>query len=83
VRPADASLQVAAGRGRSSSGFSARFTLWRETGEKRIERDVQGVRWVISNLDGIFLFICREEWERRKGKPPKCPPQSPQRQRAD
>jgi hypothetical protein len=57
VRPAVAPLRVAALRERSSGGFSARFTLWRETGEKRIERDVQGVRGVVSNLDGFFLFL--------------------------
>ena len=60
VRPAVASLQVAALRERSSVGFSARFTLWRETGEKRIERDMRGVRGVVSNLDGIF-FIFRDK----------------------
>jgi hypothetical protein len=25
--------------------------------EKRIERDMRGVRGVVSNLDGIFLFL--------------------------
>jgi hypothetical protein len=60
VSPAVASLQVAALRERSSVGFSAWFTLSQQTGEKRIECDVQGVRGVVSNLDGIF-FIFRDK----------------------
>lgn len=65
MSPAVAPLPVGAGRGRSSRGLSARFTLSRETDEKRIERDVRGVRGVLSNLEGIFLFICRVEEEKR------------------
>jgi hypothetical protein len=56
VRPAVAPLPVGAGRGRSSGGFSALFTLSREMDEKRIERDMRGVRGVVSNLDGIFFY---------------------------
>jgi hypothetical protein len=44
LRPVVAPLPVGAGRERSSSGFYAWFTLSRETDEKRIERDMRGVR---------------------------------------
>lgn len=47
-------LAVAALRERSGVGFSAFFTLVREKGEKRIERNMRGVRGVISNLDDFF-----------------------------
>ena len=44
VAPCCRALAGRCGRGRSSGGFSAWFTLWRERGEKRIERDMRGVR---------------------------------------
>ena len=57
VRPAVAPLPVGAGRGRSSGGFSALFTLSREMDEKRIERDVRGVGSSIVSQINLFFTM--------------------------
>ena len=57
MRPAVAPLPVGAGRGRSSGGFSALFTLSREMDEKRIERDVRGVGSSIVSQINLFFTM--------------------------
>jgi hypothetical protein len=52
-----APLPVGAGRGRSSGGFSALFTLSREMDEKRIERDVRGVGSSIVSQINLFFTM--------------------------
>ena len=56
VSPAVAPLPVGADQERSSSGFSAWFTLSQGRSEKIIERDMRGLRGVIYNLNGIFFI---------------------------